>query len=156
MSSQVSVARFKYGPWSDDEAEDFWDEAVEDAADNRLGILWQLQFNVGHEHEGSVTIYFSSSPANQNENLRRQTASVTRDLVNGVLIVDAVIQFPRKEGHFHIPKSPMVQNIFQLLDDEEDKDVFFKADDDENMVFSAHKLILKANAPLVGKLLRIR
>lgn len=197
MSSQVSVVRFKFGPWSDDEEEeDFWDEAVEDAADNRLGILWQLQFNVNY-HDGSVTNYFAISPANNNETLRH-TANVTlifrnssgdaayefsiptqtyvtdhsdddwhdnmqensknfinwselkkKDvLVNGVLIVDAVIQFPRKEGHFHVPNSPMVQNIFQLLDDEEDKDVFFKTDDEE--IFSAHKLILKANAPLLA------
>ena len=195
MSSQVSVVRFKFGPWSDDEEEDFWDEAAKDAADNRLGILWQLLFNVCHE--GSVYIFFGISPANNNETLRH-TANVTlifrnnsgdaayefriptrtyvtdhsdHDwyddmeensknfinwselkkkgvLVNGVLIVDAVIQFPRKEGHFHVPNSPMVQTIFQLLDDEEDKDVFFRTDDEE--IFSVHKLILKANAPLLA------
>ncbi|KAL7457998.1 hypothetical protein ACHAWC_009886 [Mediolabrus comicus] len=200
MSSQVSVARFKFGPWSDDEEEDFWDETAKDAADSRLGILWQLHFNVNY-HDGSVAIYFSMSPANYNETLRH-TANVTlifrnssgdvayefsiptqtyfatdhsnddwrhwhdnmqensknfinwselkkKDvLVNGVLIIDAVIQFPRKEGHFHVPNSPMVHNISQLLYDEEDKDVFFRTDDEE--IFSAHKLILKANAPLLA------
>ena len=65
-------------------------------------------------------------------------------LLDGALLVDVHLQFQPKS--ITIPPSPLVGNLLKLLDDSESADVKFKI---KRTVITAHKLILKANAPIL-------
>lgn len=71
-------------------------------------------------------------------------------LVDGALILDAIIQYQGVTDPLDnviVPKNPFRENMLNLLDSEEDKDVFFNV---EGQIIGAHKLILKANSSVLA------
>jgi len=83
-----------------------------------------------------------------NFGLRRSTILDEENnvLVDGALLIDAHIQLKPKKKAIHIPSNPFAANMLGLLENEEDADVTFMV---KKTKISAHKLILKMNAPVL-------
>jgi len=67
-------------------------------------------------------------------------------LADGALHVDVHIEIMPEQKLIIVPPSPLASNMLRLLDDTESADVQFEV---ERTVITAHKLILKTNAPLL-------
>ena len=70
-------------------------------------------------------------------------------LIDGALILDAIIQYQEPKRKSFLPNNPFKGNMLKLLDCEEDKDVFFNVGGE---IIGAHKLILKANSSVLATL----
>ena len=106
---------------------------------------------VVHEHNIPMTTYRCQRNNAENSVVEFNFAkvSVLKEMLvdDDALIIDAIIQYD--QGRLHVPKNPFNQNMLNLLDSEEDKDVFFNV---EGRIMSAHKLILKANSSVLATL----
>lgn len=69
-------------------------------------------------------------------------------LVDGALIIDVEIQIISEPNGFR-PENPFVVNMLKLFEDKEHADVTFKL---RNNIVSAHKFVLRANAPMLFSL----
>ena len=67
-------------------------------------------------------------------------------LLDGALIADAHLQFQPQPKSLTVTPRSHSKNMLQLLDDSESEDVKLKV---KRTVITAHKLILKANAPIL-------
>ena len=67
-------------------------------------------------------------------------------LLDGALLVDVHLQFQPEPKSLTVPPSPLSTNMLKLLYDSESADVKFKV---KRTVITAHKCILKANAPIL-------
>ena len=67
-------------------------------------------------------------------------------LLDGALLVDVHIQLQPEPKSLTVPPSPLSTNMLKLLYDSESADVKFKV---KRTVITAHKCILKANAPIL-------
>jgi len=66
-------------------------------------------------------------------------------LVDGTLIIDVELQIISKPNEFR-PSNPLVENMLKLFEDKDDADVTFKVG---SVIISAHKFVLKVNAPVL-------